>query len=576
MKKYCLFEGGDIVGPFPAGELITRAGFGAHSLVCPEGHCEEETYWKQAACYEEFDFTGAAPAVKQTDKMPETAAAGCETVQTPADTDTETDTATCTATKEETVLQESTETATPVPAASETTDTQPVSTQETPAQDATSTVQTAAADAPKTETISSELTVEETAPQPSIQTTEAATQSDIQLPLIPPRAQEATSVQKAAEPPTLPPLPAAAAETDSIPLAAVPAQETAASQLSPIEEYFNTMQDGDLGNILGIPDPKTNSDLDFDKVLKKQMERTDPSSPKPITDTFDELVPNRAEPAGPATPDESDRKTEAQLRQDLSNLQTAAVLPLGEKMPAETAAGQPLAAQQSQDTDLQTGTSISAKQENTAQGTAAVSTNPETHTGQETVGPAERVAALRSKSSSWGGALRTVGGEMYWLAIAAMIACVIGGWLLLSYRQAVGQQTVGSVPVAAAPVTRVNTPVAAETELPSGPALAAAPVEAAKTPEEQAKEIVQSYTLDQNRGSVADYLAKRYAKELANGYAGVWAAEPLHRDVYVVKYRLAKARKEPIVYVFQADTAKKKLTGALNNITLDLVGKINS
>lgn len=31
---------------------------------------------------------------------------------------------------------------------------------------------------------------------------------------------------------------------------------------------------------------------------------------------------------------------------------------------------------------------------------------------------------------------------------------------------------------------------------------------------------------------------------------------------------------EPIVYVFQADAASGKLTGALNNIALDLVGKI--
>ena len=69
-------------------------------------------------------------------------------------------------------------------------------------------------------------------------------------------------------------------------------------------------------------------------------------------------------------------------------------------------------------------------------------------------------------------------------------------------------------------------------------------------------------------------MTQRYSRELANGYGAMWSAEPLHRDVYVVKYRLAKTRKEPIVYIFQVDTAKKKLTGALNNITLDLVGKI--
>ena len=86
--------------------------------------------------------------------------------------------------------------------------------------------------------------------------------------------------------------------------------------------------------------------------------------------------------------------------------------------------------------------------------------------------------------------------------------------------------------------------------------------------------MVQNYTLDKSRGPVEHYLTQRYSRELANGYGAMWSAEPLHRDVYVVKYRLAKTRKEPIVYIFQVDTAKKKLTGALNNITLDLVGKI--
>ena len=96
----------------------------------------------------------------------------------------------------------------------------------------------------------------------------------------------------------------------------------------------------------------------------------------------------------------------------------------------------------------------------------------------------------------------------------------------------------------------------------------------AQDPLELAKEIVQSYTLDKNRGTIEEYLNRIYSKQLQSGYAAVWSAEPLHRNSYVVKYRLAKTRKEPIVYVFQVDTAKKKLTGALNNITLDLVGKI--
>jgi hypothetical protein len=87
-------------------------------------------------------------------------------------------------------------------------------------------------------------------------------------------------------------------------------------------------------------------------------------------------------------------------------------------------------------------------------------------------------------------------------------------------------------------------------------------------------EIVQNYVLDPKRGTVKDFLSKHHEDQLSSGYAGVWSAELLHRNTYVVKYRLSKTRQEPIVYIFQVDTAKNKLTGALNNITLDLVGKI--
>ena len=104
--------------------------------------------------------------------------------------------------------------------------------------------------------------------------------------------------------------------------------------------------------------------------------------------------------------------------------------------------------------------------------------------------------------------------------------------------------------------------------------IAAMQAQQIKDPVELAKEIVQQHTLGNGRGTIEQYLQGRYQKELQNGYAALWSAEPLHKDVYVVKYRLAKTRKEPIVYIFQVNTTQKKLTGALNNITLDLVGKI--
>ena len=73
---------------------------------------------------------------------------------------------------------------------------------------------------------------------------------------------------------------------------------------------------------------------------------------------------------------------------------------------------------------------------------------------------------------------------------------------------------------------------------------------------------------------MAAYLDHLYRDKLSQGYTGAWSAEPLHKNAYIVKYRLTKTRMEPIVYVFQADVSKGTLTGALNNVALDLLGKI--
>ena len=97
---------------------------------------------------------------------------------------------------------------------------------------------------------------------------------------------------------------------------------------------------------------------------------------------------------------------------------------------------------------------------------------------------------------------------------------------------------------------------------------------AAPSQSDQAVEIVKNYPLSANRGTVASYLDRLYRTQKTQGYTASWSAEPLHKSTYIVKYRLTKTRMEPIVYIFQVDVAQGKLTGALNNITLDLVGKI--
>lgn len=113
-------------------------------------------------------------------------------------------------------------------------------------------------------------------------------------------------------------------------------------------------------------------------------------------------------------------------------------------------------------------------------------------------------------------------------------------------------------------------------ELTQSPAVAAAqPAEqGASLAQEKALAAVQNYVLPGNRGTISSYFARLYQERLQQGYTASWSAEPLHNDIYIVKYRIAKTRTEPIVYVFQADVKKNRLTGALNNAALDLVGKI--
>ncbi len=93
--------------------------------------------------------------------------------------------------------------------------------------------------------------------------------------------------------------------------------------------------------------------------------------------------------------------------------------------------------------------------------------------------------------------------------------------------------------------------------------------------EEQNKQaaidIVKAHRLSGSNGAVAKYFDSFYKNYVEQGYEASWAAEPLHKDTYIVKYRLVKPRKEPIVYIFEADIKKKTISGALNNAAMDLL-----
>ncbi len=131
------------------------------------------------------------------------------------------------------------------------------------------------------------------------------------------------------------------------------------------------------------------------------------------------------------------------------------------------------------------------------------------------------------------------------------------------------------------PVSVQHSPTPAPTSAPTpapeqSPAPAQVPVVAPKpvTAEEKALAAVQNYQLPNQKGTIAAYFDNLYQDRLSQGYTALWSVEPLHKNTYIVKYRLTKTRTEPVVYVFQADAAREQLTGALNNIALDLIGRI--
>ncbi len=164
------------------------------------------------------------------------------------------------------------------------------------------------------------------------------------------------------------------------------------------------------------------------------------------------------------------------------------------------------------------------------------------------------------------------------LCLLLLAALVGAGWFFgVPYLRAVVSSRAQVEPEVAQPVEPVveqtpaaeQEPIAAPVEQPT-PQPAPKPVTAA----DKALTAVQNYQLSGNKGTVASYFDRIYASHLTQGYTANWSVEPLHKNIYIVKYRLTKTRMEPIVYVFQADAARGKLTGALNNVALDLIGRI--
>ena len=86
--------------------------------------------------------------------------------------------------------------------------------------------------------------------------------------------------------------------------------------------------------------------------------------------------------------------------------------------------------------------------------------------------------------------------------------------------------------------------------------------------EEQTIDIVKNTMLPSKGKTIGEYLKNAYGED----YQTSWSAKPFTDKIYIVEFFASQVRNEPFVYLFRVDTEQQKITGALNNITLDLIG----
>ena len=376
------------------------------------------------------------------------------------------------------------------------------------------------------------------------------------------------------------------------------------SKPGPIEEYFNNIKKEDLGDILGIPDPNDNSDMDLAHALETQLAKTSstkrelqntwtepPAEPTPleathhvasVTEVFEiptsaalpqpvqaQTMPTVPSPYMPQVATPVAVTTEQlqglrPLQENLSPVPTSTVTPITEdatpksSLPAAQTPAQ--LAPEPQDEPVQI---IPDPALLRAEQVEVNSVRPHLKQTQEMKDflkqtQNDHLQQIKAQTSEahrpWG----------VFLCIAILGALLFAVQFTTTRHSKQTAPTSTSMPTAQEILSERTTPVAAPTQEPAAP----------MTEEQKALQIVQHYQLPQNKGKLADYLNRIYRAQLAQGYSAKWETEPLYKNTYIVKYRLTKTRKEPIIYVFQADVAANKLTGALNNISLDLVGKI--
>ncbi len=541
--KFWLFDGSDVAGPFSPQELAARADFSATSLICAENASEDSAGWQMAQLFDAFRFnasTGKVEAVFPAQEGMLTSRNLPQVTPAPAPAPEE---------KPQDAVKEDTW----VPPAKVP---QPTATVEPEAKKPTSkkkksNAQEKAAAAMKAarEVSRVRLSRSKNLTQPPAPVALAREDVELVLPQKETPAQGKKAVQE--KPKVQPEQP--------------PAQTPAAQAQTPEEEILSTCTLPVVNEVLAQSDLPSLPEKGFQPVAL-------PAEPE-----FDlqEIEQPTVLPPTPA-PQPAQAAVQNEEPEDLTVTQKTASkeTPTEEKSATEEEEAAKLLATFSHHNLPKSASQYPAperpKQRTISEIEKAFAPAPEQ---EEFLLEQQLLSPTRKKA-------RLVLGILFLLTVVGAAAL----WNMVASNRANAPQP-GSAQDAAAQeellqpslttVTQAVKPILLEKAAPvAAPSVKSVAAPAPATAADKALAIVQNHRLPGNKGTVAAYFDRIYASHLAQGYTANWSVEPLHKNTYIVKYRLTKTRMEPIVYVFQADAVRGKLTGALNNVALDLVGKI--
>jgi hypothetical protein len=94
--------------------------------------------------------------------------------------------------------------------------------------------------------------------------------------------------------------------------------------------------------------------------------------------------------------------------------------------------------------------------------------------------------------------------------------------------------------------------------------------------EDKAITIVKSHNIGNGKGTVSNWLQNAYIGIVGSGGKEEWSATALRGNSYVVQYRILKAKTDPIIYQFEVDVEKNKILRGINNLAIELLGKLDN